>query len=139
MTYDLNIFPCIHTLISDYLEGDKGVWEISSYSVQDVMSCGLKVDKVNRGEPPTQSLIALDLSLHSLKEEQLRFSKLPSCKSVMAPLFFQRAKGSLSAWLLPLPFDKVRPGSSLPVLTTDTAKISHFRCRQKGCTPSHAL
>ena len=34
-------------------------------------------------------------------------------------------KGSVSAWLLPLPFDKVGPGSSPPVFTTDTAKISY--------------
>ena len=44
----------------------------------------------------------------------------------MASLFFWRAKGSVSTWLLPLPLDKVRPGSSPPVFTDDMTKVWYW-------------
>ena len=62
----------------------------------------------------------IDYHFNSLAE----ISKVPSCKSVMASLFFWRVQGTVFAWLLPLPLDKVTPGSSPPVFTTDTVKVS---------------
>ena len=41
----------------------------------------------------------------------------------MASLFFRRAKGSVSAWLLSLPFGKLNAGSAQSVFTTDTQDI----------------